>query len=1188
LKTILKNFIKNCLDDEIGGTEGKIGGIPVSATALIAAALRNRFFHSDSSVRGGGQEGSKGEHSSILVIAPTNSDAESLASEARLFCESDRIAFFPGYEALPYEYSGMGTDIVHQRIRVLYRLLARERMLIFTSPEALLRRIPSSEIMRGLSVRLKSGGEIEPERLLRQLFEMGYERKDRVDVPGDLCVKGSLVDLFPLNEVLPIRVDFFDTIIDSIRLFDPDTQRTREKIEECVILPAGEIILKKGEVELLSKKLRDFPSHLERPVWWDHTEESLKGGTSVVLTQLQHPGLNDLFSIVQKTESLFDFFDDEPFTVLVSSDKIEERVGVITREYETLYEKERENRICLPPERLILPELPSLKKRTNRLILDEWHGDTTFEDHPEKRCRIRRSEGFAGRLREVRGRIGEIYSSGATVCITSPYSAQLNRIAGIFRGEGIAVHIIDVEELMAPPELTGSQGIHLIRSPLREGFVIPDLNLYFWTDADIFGRSYRRRTRFKTAGSSAIESFLDLRENDFVVHVNHGIGRFRGLERVEAAGRERDFLVLEYAEKDKLYVPLDQISLVQKYVAATENPQLDSLGRASFKRVRERVEKKIEEFAEELIKIYAVRMSQKGYAFPPDTAWQEEFEADFQYEETPDQISSIDAVKEDMESPRPMDRLVCGDVGYGKTEVAIRAAFKAVMAGRQVAVVCPTTILALQHFTNFSERFKNYPIRVDWISRFRSRAEISAIKRDLLAGEIDVVIGTHSLLTKDIHIKNIGLLVIDEEQRFGVIHKEAIKKMKKLVDVLTLTATPIPRTLHMSLVGIRDLSIILTPPKDRLPVLTYVIEDSDALLVEALTREIDRGGQVFYLHNRVESIEIAANRIRTLLPQLSVVVLHGQMEEHEIEDVLLDFLERRYDVLVTTTIIESGIDMPNVNTLIVDRADTFGLSQLYQIRGRVGRSNRQAYAYLFYPDRKALTETAQKRLNTIMEYQELGSGFKVAMRDLEIRGAGNVLGREQSGDIVEVGYELYVKLLEDAVRRLKGEQIEVDVRCSINLRTDFYLPEEYITDVRQRIEMYKRLEGARSDDDVKKIAGEMADRFGPLPDKAVTFIQIESIRALASMAGFENVFEEDSGRIQFKAGEHFRVTPERLISVLKTMKGLSVMPGKKDTLFFEPSGKSLSERLDSVIGMIGSMVVEIKEKRSGGGENPPG
>ena len=1113
---------------------------------------------------------------SIVVVARSNQEAEALEAEASFYLPPGHTVYLPGYEVIPYEYSGLSREIAHQRIRILFQLLAGESPLIFTSPEGLLRKLPTPERLQGLSLGLSEGLTLDPNTVLSRLVELGYERTDRVELPGEFCIKGSILDVFPVNLSSPIRLDYFDDEIETIRQFNPDSQIAGERVGQVSLLPAGEIVLTGAESQKLDDLLtgKEFPAGLERP-WWLGTLESGAMGYG----QLLHPGIEQLYPLVAENSSFQNYLSEDPLFVLVSPAEIDHRVGQILREFHTLYESESKLRVCLPVDRLLEGEELPLDGRTV-VGLETGLSDTAVS------AGIVEPPVFQGRIREVRTEILKMIGEGKRVCIASPYSAQINRIAGIFRPEkNVKLEIMDSEVEQGQPDFSKApDAVWIVRSGQRKGFEIKDSNFILLTDVDIFGRSYRKRSRFKTSASRPIESFLDLKEGDYVVHVNHGVGRFVSLERVQAAGRERDFLVLEYADDDKLFVPLDQISMVQKYSSPMENPKLDSLGKASFKKVKERVEKRVEEFAEKLIEIYAVRLKERGYSFPDDTSWQEEFESEFPYEETPDQIAAIEAMKRDMESERPMDRLVCGDVGYGKTEVAIRGTFKAVMSGKQVAIIAPTTILAMQHFRTFVERFTNYPIKVDWISRFRTRAEITDLKKRMKEGEVDVVIGTHSLISKEFLMKNLGLLVIDEEQRFGVGHKEALKKVKKLVDVLTLSATPIPRTLHMSLVGIRDISTIQTAPRDRLPVRTYVMEDSDQVLVEAIQREVDRGGQVFFLHNRIETIDMTAERVRSLIPDLSIATLHGRMTDDEIEDILLDFLEKKYDVLVTTSIIESGIDMPNVNTLIVDQAHMFGLSQLYQIRGRVGRSNRQAYAYMFYPSGRVLTETAQKRLATIMEYQELGSGFKVAMRDLEIRGAGNVLGKEQSGDIMEVGYELYIKLLEDAVRKLKGEDLDVEVRTAINLKTDFFLPEDYISDVRQRIEFYKRLEAAGNVEEVDRLAAEMEDRFGKLPEKAKTFVLIERIRTLAGLCGFENVYETEKGKVSLKAGTHFRVDPSHLIQCLKSSIGLSVEAGNADTLFFQPSG-NVNERLAELGKTLEVLAAPIREKKQSSEES---
>ena len=1079
---------------------------------------------------------------------PTNLEAEQASAEAAYLLGPDRVVFLPGIEAIPYEYSPVPPDIAASRVRALSRLAHGAAPLVFTSAVGFLRRLPKREHFVGSGFSLSRGDSLAPGELLRTVHGLGYEREEVVEAPGQFSAKAGIVDIFPPGEDQPVRIEFFDDEVESLRYFDADTQKsTGVGMESVRVDAASELVLVGTARDRLLAALRANSSSVAIPDW------ALAPAGEEHWTLQHNHGLEDVFALSEPAVELTQWLQGPSEILLYPARATSDRLQSVVREFETLYEEHRSVRLLAEPGLLLSPQ-PDIGAEggpvgwdTVALALPQ--GPEAAGTPPEN-APVAAADGFRGRIREVRTVIADQARAGASVLICSPYQAQVRRIAAIFQGEdGIKVSEHDADRGPRSP-VVSSGGLTIICAPFRGGFRIPQLNLFVYSDSDLFGRSYRKKTaRFKKASSSPLDSFVDLKVGDHVVHVNHGVGRFVRLERVKAAGRERDFLVLEYADDDRLFVPLDQISLVQRYIAATDTPRLDHLGKSSFRKIKERVEQRVEALAEELIEIYAVRMSRRGIAYPPDTAWQEEFEADFQYEETPDQLSAIEAVKQDMESTRPMDRLICGDVGYGKTEVAIRAAFKAVMAGRQVAVIAPTTILALQHFRTFCERFRDYPVKVDWLSRFRSSGEIAAAKAAVAAGEIDILIGTHALISPDVRLKNLGLLVVDEEQRFGVGHKEAIKNLRKLVDVVTLSATPIPRTLHMSLVGIRDLSIIQTPPRDRLPVRTYVMEDSDSLLKEAIQRELERDGQVFYLHNRIDTIEVAARRIENLVPRASIRILHGQMTEEEIEDTLLDFIERRYDILVTTTIIESGIDIPNVNTLLVDRADTFGLSQLYQIRGRVGRSDRQAYAYLFHPTGRALTETAQRRLNTIQEYQELGSGFKVAMRDLEIRGAGNILGKEQSGDIMDVGFELYVRLLDNAVRRLQGRPVPDELRTYMSLNRDFYLPEEYIPDSRQRIEFYKRFEAAIIPEEVDRLALEMQDRFGSPPERALDFVQMETIRTLASLVGLEAVTEEEKC-VRFKTGETLRVPVTHFVKVVQERADLRLVPGTTPALLF--------------------------------------
>lgn len=1159
---------------------GELYGVVRGARSLVLAALLHGLDRRNS-------------RQSLLFVTTGTIEADTLAAEAGLFLNPDRIVVLPEPDGIPYEWSRHDMVLSGRRIRALDRILSGQPLLVIVPAGALIRRLPSPGLWTGAALSLRKGQAEDPAAIMLRLVESGYHRTERVEGPGEFCLKGSLLDVFPVQLDLPVRLDFFDIEIESIRPFDPETQRSMSVALESVrILPASEAILQKDQPGVFRDALKRQAGDLRLPDWAGNLMGS--SGPLHSLNGRDHAGLEELLPAAFPAVSLLEVFPVPPLIAFEGDGEALARAGRVEREFDVLYEEEKKNRFCILPDQLLdrgmLPlidtdEVDAVRGTDDRaggiVVLHARGSD--LDSGESFSTLFREPEAFSGRMSEFRKSAVEILMRGGSVVITSPYTAQIHRIAGILKSESVPHEVVDLSiswqaKEAGEPRTVGRSGksgpsgrggagkassknaatdggkdagrILLLQSLRETGFDFPAAGLHVWTDSDIFGRSYKKRMRFKSKSSAPLESYLDLKEGDHVVHINHGVGRFVRLERMKAAGRERDFLVLEYAEQDRLFVPLDQISLVQKYVAPESEPVLDHLGRASFKKIREKVEKNIEQFAEELIKIYAARMKLQGYGFPPDTVWQEEFEAEFPFDETPDQLMAIQAVKEDMETARPMDRLVCGDVGYGKTEVAIRAVFKAVMGGKQAVVICPTTILALQHFKTFKERFQNFPVRIDWISRFRTPGEIRKVKEALAQGEVDVVVGTHALLAKDVRLRNLGLLVVDEEQRFGVMHKEALKRLKTQVDVLTLSATPIPRTLHMSLTGIRDLSVIQTAPRDRKPVQTLVLEDSDAALVEAVRREVERGGQVFFLHNRIQSLDAVGERLHELMPDIRYTVLHGQMHEDDIEQILLDFMERKYDLLLTTAIIENGIDMPNVNTLIVDRADQFGLSQLYQIRGRVGRSNRQAYAYFFHEGSRVLTEQAMKRLNTLLEYQELGSGFKVAMRDLEIRGAGNALGKEQSGDIIQVGYELYIKLLDNAVKRLKGEELEIEVRCTVNLGTDFYLSDDYIQDTRQRIEFYKRFEAARTEAEVENIAAEMQDRFGTPDAAASVFVRVEKIRTLGSLCGFENIYEE-GGLVHLRAGEIFRVPIQHVIEIIKRGIGFFVRDGRNNVLLFE-------------------------------------
>lgn len=1090
---------------------------------------------------------------SILSISPTNQEAELLYRESLSFLPAHAGFYFPGPEAVPYDYANMSPEMRNDRINVLSKLYQEQKVVVFTSVAGIARSVPSPEVLKGKTIHLKVGQELSPEQLIRKLIDEGYRREQVCEQYGHFSVKGGIIDIYPSSAPEPFRLDFWGDTIDEIKSYDANSQKSTGKREEAIILPADEFILSETEKQQYQKIIQAQDKKLKKP---EH-----EFGEELV---------EELLSLIRQPDGLFSYFDSQPILVYTDKNEVDRRIKQIQREYKTLYEKRKNEIICVAPD-IILRSQQELKSIDKIAGVQRKLITSSVLKENEYNLNIKPVESFKGKIRDVRSKAKQLLDeTDCKIYITSSFPAQTERLHSLFEGIGIQTIQKKADEPFEIATPKSKNRFFLVLSELRNGFYPAECNVHIWSDNDIFGRAYKRKNRFKRKSSKLIESFIDLKEGDYIVHVNHGVGRFLKIEKVTASGKTRDFLKLEYAGGDTLFVPLDQISLVQRYIGGSDRPTLDTLGKNLWKKKKERVQGSVDKLAEELVVMYANRIKLQGFAYPKDSVWQEEFEAEFEYEETPDQLSAIEAVKTDLESSRPMDRLVCGDVGYGKTEVAIRAAFKVIMAGRQVVFIAPTTILALQHYNTLTQRFENYPIQLDMVSRFRSQKENKQAIQKFNKKEIDLLVGTHALLTGNIQTNKLGLLIIDEEQRFGVNHKEAIKKMKNLIDVLTLTATPIPRTLHMSLTGIRDLSIIETPPKNRQSVETFVMEDNEDIMTSAVRKELDRGGQVFYLHNRVETIEEEAKALEELLPEISIGVLHGQLSEEEVEETLIDFNQRKYDMLVTTTIIESGIDMPNVNTMIVRRADRFGLSQLYQIRGRVGRSGRKAYAYLFFPIAKTLTEQAEKRLNTIHEYQELGSGFKVAMRDLEIRGAGNLLGKEQSGDIVEVGFDLYVQMLNEAVDRLKGNTVEVETRATIGFATSFHLPDDYITDTRQKVEFYKKLESCANDTEVEQVQEELKDRFGKPPLDARIFILIEKIRISASKMGFESILEQE-GEICFKSGAHFKGQPEKIIELIKKDSRAYIDAKDPTTLRYKPYAKKELDRLEEVLGIIKSV-----------------
>ena len=1117
----------------------RLTGIPNSAfSSFFCDLLQNTAFHRN-----------------YLLIFPSEKEARQVFHELECFWDSlpeaketkqnVSLLFFPTWGLLPYSYARPDPEKEGQRAGTLSRLSCGlgEGVVVVTSPNALLIRTPLPEEFKNGQILLKEDTDVPMQKLYGFLTDQGYERVEIVEKQGQYSSKGGILDIFCPAHFNPIRLDFFGDTIESLRFFDPLSQSSLERVSELLISPRRDLPLKQTIIENIlaspeyQKAWQGEEASAQEPPFAARNGAGLSQSTDKASTD----GFWDFYPLGLKTSCLLDYFHEPPVCIWNDQKRILLKVDLFFEEQNIFFERSR-NRLRLEPFRLFLSPDEFQDRFLRKNDLDEIQVLPTPEKKDDLSLGLQEATQFKGRISGWIGHLQELFRQKQNVFLSTSSPAQKERIE----------HILSAYDIKSPHPY-----LHFLDIALAQGFIW-DQGVLF-TEKEIFGRQVKAARRISKSSTEAIQSFVDLNEGDHVVHVSYGIGKFTGLKRIPIRGFERDFLELIYAGGDKLFVPLEQLNSVHRYIGSTENPTLDYLGKSSsWQKTKEKVREAIEKLAEELLELYAKREKSKGVAFPQDSAFQEEFEAAFVYEETEDQISAVTDIKKDMESERPMDRLICGDVGYGKTEVAIRAVFKVVMAGKQVAVLCPTTILAFQHFRTFTERFQAYPVSIDFISRFKTQSEIKTAKEAIKNGAIDVVIGTHALLNKDIVYKNLGLLVVDEEQKFGVVHKEVIRKMRTNVDTITLTATPIPRTLQMSLVGIRDLSLIEVPPRNRKKVETHVLAEDEELLKEAIAQEIKRDGQVYLLHNRVKTIETEAKKIRNLCPRARLGVLHGQMPEDLIEEVMLNFYKKHYDILLCTTIIESGIDIPNVNTLIVLNAHTFGLSQLYQLKGRVGRSERQAYAYFFYPAQMSLTEVASQRLNTLQEYDELGAGFKIAMKDLEIRGAGNILGKEQSGDIMAVGFELYVQMLREKLNALEFS-LE-DSETSIVIPQSFFIPDEYIPDTRQKMEFYKKMASAMSTHALAEVQAQLKDRFGELPTQMLNLIRTEEVRILANERKLDKL-KWDREKFILTASPKTKISMDAFARLIKNDERISLDPTAPKVTLFTPRNKETGQAL---------------------------
>ncbi len=1138
-----------------------------------------------------------------VVVGHHAGHAERIAEDLRMFLPDWEIVLWPANPYLPYEVIARSPEIASQRLAVLRRLEGGDlgRLLVVATAESMVGRLTPATAFRAAALDVVVGAELPIEKLLPRLVRLGYEREERVAARGQFALRGGILDVWDPALDVPARVEFFDDVVESVRWVDVASQRSRDPRESVRLGSVRELVLDEdAHVRGLSAMLKELRQAEARLRHADHAEAAGRlrqvveedldrftafpgaGGDSLERYQaLFYPRPGHLLTYFP-TGTPPAVLWDEPGRVRETAQALErdaaERASALLSRGEIL---PGQGEAYVP-----LHEVEQAARAGVRLAFSSL---------------LSRGQSDLGEVVSFSAKAGEIYhgrwddflealehhrNQGRRIVIAAQSAERSSRIAEALRGRDIPVRLMPPDRENAPEP----REVVVLLATLEGGYSLPDLALHVFTDAEIQGRR-RRHTRPNQEGSGPTIRLGELAIGDAVVHVHHGIGRYVGMKSMLIDGHEREYLELEYAAGDRVYVPTDQIMQIQKYVGAEgKEPKLSKLGGADWHRTKAKVRESVRDMAAELIRLYASREALPGHAFGPDTPWQQELEESFPYEETPDQLRCIQEIKIDMERPRPMDRLLCGDVGFGKTEVAIRATFKAVADGKQVAVLVPTTILAQQHFRTFEERLRGLPVRVELLSRFRTPKEQAQTLRRVRDGTADIVIGTHRLLGKDLHFKDLGLLIVDEEQRFGVVQKERIKQLSTGIDSLILTATPIPRTLQFSLFGLRDISLIETPPEDRFPVQTYVVEMSDELVQEAIRREVGRGGQVFYVNNRIENLDAALLRLRRLVPEVRLAFAHGRMHEDDLERTMIDFLEGEYDVLVATSIIESGLDMPRVNTLIVENADHLGLSQLYQLRGRVGRSNRLAYAYFTYQRDRALTEVAEKRLSAIQQFTDFGAGFQIAMRDLEIRGAGNILGAEQHGFLVSVGFDMYRQLLEEAIQELRGEAkrniSEEEVQTVVEIAVDAFIPNSYMSDSRDKMDAYRRIAAARDVRTVDDIEAEFVDRFGPVPVPTMNLLQVARIRTLAQAASIAFVREE-TGRTVLGISSLASIDGAGMTRLTERLRGQIRLEASASQvlLTIRHPGERTAESLDLVVSVLRELVLTesdaVDERRDG-------
>ncbi len=1102
-----------------GSCEVRLAGLTDSAKALLAALVAAELGRP------------------AIFLVESSQIAESLVDPVRWFYRAatgkpgHRVAYLPAYDVLPYENRSPHAEISEARAVALWRLATGEADILIAPVQAALWRMREPEFYRRLARTVARDETIAHEELIGFLAGAGYDKQATCEMPGQYAVRGGIIDVFSPEAPQPVRIELLGDTIESIRAFDPNTQRSTNPMERVTLLPLAEFV---RHAEIL--ELRRVSS----PVGHEDKDDGAPEGF--------YPGWEFREILREGRKALLFDLASEPLIVAAEPSLLESAAGKYRSRLAEAFEEAEDPLAASPDGYLFSEEEWALALELSpRLMLEHLSvaggGAAPFALHTQPTTRYHGN--VAAFMAEVRGRLG----AGEHVMVSAASTGEMERFADICHEYDLPYRLGELEEnttitrLAEEASVGAAPAMVLVKAPLAEGVAFPEARIVLYGNADLFETfAAPQRTRSRPKAASFFSDLSDLKPGDYVVHVDHGIGQFEGLRQVAVEGAAGDFMLLRYAGDARLYVPLARLDLVQKFQSlGGAEPTLDRLGTTVWEARKTRVRKSVTDMAEKLLALYAERKTAPGHAFPADTNWQREFEDAFEFEETPDQQRAIEDVKRDMESQLPMDRLLCGDVGYGKTEVAMRAAFKALGDSKQAAILAPTTVLAFQHYETFRRRFAAFPVRIEMLSRFRSEKEQKKTLEELEAGKVDIVIGTHRLLSRDVKFQDLGLLVVDEEQRFGVAHKERLKEMRKNVDVLTLSATPIPRTLHMSLVGLRDMSVIETPPKDRLAIQTTVAPFSEPLVQRVIEEELAREGQVFFVHNRVESIASLALLVKRLVPKARVVVAHGQMRESELEKVMLKFIRDEANVLVSTTIIENGLDIPRANTILINRADRMGLSELYQLRGRVGRSNQRAYAYLLIPPEGALTPMARQRLAALKEFSDLGAGFRIAALDLELRGAGNLLGGEQHGHIEAVGFDMYCQMMERAVAERKGEAVAPERRATLNLGQEIRIPPEYIESENLRLRIYKRIAGITSEAEREEVRRELEDRFGPPPPAVANLLDYALLKALAEKLFVASV-DRRGDQVGIKFYDDTPLGPDRLVGLIRKRHGMRLDP----------------------------------------------